>query len=110
MLRISEIGAGNGHVLLKLEGRVVGPWVGELAQVSGQVLDAGKVLKLDLAEVSYVDREGVRLLLTLENRSATLEGMSPFVLEELREATRAAELPSSKLRTPENPQNPGFRR
>ena len=95
MLRISEIGGSNDHVLLKLEGRVVGPWVGELADTSGRVLDAGRTVKLDLTGVSYVDREGVKLLLTLEDRGATLEGMSPFVAEELREA-KAAKTAGSK--------------
>jgi len=95
MLRISEIGGSNDHVLLKLEGRVVGPWVGELAGASGRVLDAGRTVKLDLTGVSYVDREGVKLLLTLEDRGATLEGMSPFVAEELREA-KAAKTAGSK--------------
>lgn len=89
MLRISEIGDSNGHVLLKLEGRIVGPWVGELAGAAGRTLDTARTLKLDLADVSYVDREGVKLLLTLESRNAILEGATPFVLEELREAGRA---------------------
>ena len=95
MLRISEIGGSNGHMVLKLEGRIVGPWVGELAGASARVLDAGRTLKLDLAGVSYVDREGVKLLVTLEDRSVTLEGMSPFVAEELREA-KAAKTAGSK--------------
>src|SRR5215475_1446593 len=96
MLRISEIGSRNGDVLLKLEGRLVGPWVGELAGASNRVLDAGQTLKLVLTDVSYVDRDGVKLLLTLQNRRAVLEGMSPFLLEELREAARAAKTPSAK--------------
>ncbi len=89
MLRISEMRSGKSHVLFKLEGRLVGPWVGELADASGRVLDAGRTLKLDLADVSYVDREGVKLLLMLQNRNAIFEGCSPFVLEELREAAKA---------------------
>ncbi len=89
MLRISEIRSGDDRVVLKLEGRIVGPWVGELAGASGRVLETGKTLKLDLADVSYVDREGVSLLITLQNRNAILEGCSPFVLEELREAAKA---------------------
>ena len=93
MLRISEIGDSDGHVILKLEGRIVGPWVRELAEASGRVVDSGKIVKLDLAEVTYVDREGLKLLLTLEGRRAILQGMSPFVAEELREAkaVKAAE-------------------
>ena len=95
MLRISEIGNSNDHVLLKLEGRIVGPWVGELAGAAGRALDADRTLKIDLADVSYVNREGVKLLLTLEDRRAMLEGMSPFVAEELREA-KAARAAGSK--------------
>src|SRR5262249_54009062 len=104
MLRISEIGDHGGDVLLKLEGRLVGPWVRELAGASSRVLDAGRALKLVLADVSYVDREGVSLLLTLQNRNAVLEGMSPFVLEELREA-KAAKTPNTKLQSPEKLQD-----
>jgi hypothetical protein len=96
MLRISEIGSRNGDVILKLEGRLVGPWIGELAEASSRVLNADRALKLVLTDVAYVDREGVKLLLTLQNRRAILEGMSPFVLEELKEAARAAKTPSTK--------------
>jgi len=37
----------------------------------------------------------VKLLLTLRNRNAMLEGMSPFVLEELREAAKGLKAPGS---------------
>jgi len=89
MLRISETEIGHGGVALKLEGRVVGPWVGELKKASERVLDAYRTLKLDLTDVSYVDRDGVKLLLTLQHNRVIIEGCSPFVTEELREAARA---------------------
>ena len=89
MLRISESETGNGHVLLKLEGRVIGPWVSELQRASGRILDASRILKLDLADVSYIDRDGVRLLLALQREGVVFQSASPFVLEELREASTA---------------------
>jgi len=84
MLRISEMDNGNGHVVLKLEGRLIGPWVGELQSASERILDNGKPLKLDLAEVSFVDREGVRLLREFGRRQIALERCSPFIMEELK--------------------------
>jgi anti-anti-sigma regulatory factor len=96
MLRISETDNDNSHVILRLEGRIIGPWVGELERASERIVNAGRSLKLDLTEVSYVDREGVRLLLALKRGKARLEGCSPFVLEELREAARAADTPTAK--------------
>lgn len=89
MLRISETESGNGPVALKLEGRVIGPWVGELQRTSERILDACGSLRVDLADVSYVDREGVKLLLALQRKRVVLEGCSPFVMEELKEAARS---------------------
>jgi len=38
MLKISQAGKANHSVTLKLEGRVVGPWVGELRQICEALL------------------------------------------------------------------------
>ena len=59
MLKISQAGKANQSVTLKLEGRVVGPWVGELRQVCETHLSEGRVLKLDLADVTFADADGV---------------------------------------------------
>src|SRR6516162_7761860 len=85
MLRITEKGI-NGNVVLKLEGRIVGPWVTELERAATRILDKGCNLQLDLADVSYVDRAGVMLMKEFKRRGIVLEGCSPFVAEELREA------------------------
>ena len=42
MLKISQAGKANHSVTLKLEGRVVGPWVGELRQVCETLLTEGR--------------------------------------------------------------------
>lgn len=79
----------NGHVALKLEGRIIGEWVAELQRTSERILAASRKLNVDLADVSYVDREGLKLLLILQRNGVIVEGCSPFVREELREASRA---------------------
>jgi ABC-type transporter Mla MlaB component len=86
MLRISEAATGDESVVLKLEGRIVGPWIDELDNACARLLERGKSLKLDMAEVSYVDRNGIALLLLLKQRAVLLEGCSPFVNQELKEA------------------------
>ena len=85
MLKISDTQTSEGNVVLKLEGRIVGPWVGELERASERILDAGRSLKLDLVDVSYVDREGAALLRKFKRRRIVLEGCSPFLTEELKE-------------------------
>ena len=55
MLKISQAGKANHSVTLKLEGRVVGPWVGELRQVCETHLSEGRALNLDLADVTFAD-------------------------------------------------------
>jgi ABC-type transporter Mla MlaB component len=81
--------AGEGTVL-HLEGQVIGPWVGELARVCESALAAGEKVSLDLADVSFVSREGVRLLWTLRDRRVALLNCSHFVAEQLKSLERAA--------------------
>jgi len=84
MLKISQTGKANHSATLKLEGRVVGPWVGELRQVCETVLAEGRVLKLDLADVTFADADGVAVLTGFKTRGVTLKNCSPFLDEQLR--------------------------
>ena len=84
MLKISQVGKANHSVTLKLEGRVVGPWVGELRQVCETLLTEGRALKLDLADVTFADADGVAVLSGFKTRGVTLKNCSPFVEEQLR--------------------------
>ena len=84
MLKISQVGKGNHSVTLKLEGRVVGPWVGEFRQVCETYLSEGRALKLDLADVTFADADGVAVLTGFKTRGVTLKDCSPFVDEQLR--------------------------
>ena len=84
MLKISQAGKANHSVTLKLEGRVVGPWVGELRQFCETLLTEGRVLKLDLTDVSFADARGVAALSSFKSRGVELANSSPFVEEQLK--------------------------
>ncbi len=63
MLRISVKDNPNG-LHLKLEGKLIQPWTGELETVWSQVaknLD-GKSLHLDLSGTTFIDHHGMHLL------------------------------------------------
>ncbi|HVY71164.1 MAG TPA: hypothetical protein VHH73_14630 [Verrucomicrobiae bacterium] len=84
MLRITNGPAVDHRVTLQLEGRVAGPWVGELRRLCEPVLGKGHSLFLDLANVTFLDEEGVRLLQTLRAQGCQIVGASPFVIEQLK--------------------------
>jgi len=86
MLKISQAEKANYSVTLKLEGRVVGPWVGELRQVCDLLLSEGRELKLDLSDVSFADSSGLEALSSFKSRGVLLVECSPFVEEQLKAA------------------------
>jgi ABC-type transporter Mla MlaB component len=85
MLKISEPLA-NHAITLKLEGRLIGPWVAELKKTCEQHLAAERRIHLDFADVTFADRTGLALLLRLRAQGVTLVNCSPFLEEELRTA------------------------
>ena len=87
MLRISMINESEQRVRLVLEGWLVGPWVDELRKQSEQQLSEAKALRLDLAKVLFADLRGVALLRELAGRQVESLNCSPFLGQQLREAT-----------------------
>ena len=84
MLKISCMESMDNARTLRLDGQVIGPWVEELRSVCERLLTQGNQLTLDLAGVSFIDREGVSLLWTLAARQVELINRSRFVAEQLR--------------------------
>lgn len=84
MLKISEGKRGKQSITLRLEGRVVGPWVDELQHVCDPFANNDRELALDLAEVSFADESGVILLSSLKARGVKLLNPAPFVEEQLK--------------------------
>ena len=85
MLRISETNATETTVTLALEGHMAGPWVREVQDFCQQFLGNGRRVSLDLRQLSFVDREGVRLFRKLMNHGVALTNYSPFIAERLKE-------------------------
>ncbi len=84
MLKISQAPTASQSVTLKLEGRVVGPWVAELLQFTGPLLAGGQSLKLDLTDVSFADAAGVSALSNLKARGVAVTNCSPFMEQRLK--------------------------
>jgi ABC-type transporter Mla MlaB component len=87
MLKISKSGAPKHSITLRLEGRVAGPWVEELRRICEPFLEEDRALKLDLADVSYADAEGVATLNRFKSRGVQLKNCSPFVEQQIKMST-----------------------
>ena len=86
ILRISTSELSGTGETLRLEGHVGGPWIAELRRSCDRVLSEGKQLTLDLSGVSFVDHEGVGLLVRLKHTHVELRNFSPFVSLKLHES------------------------
>ena len=84
MLKIERIETAGQTPTLRVEGRVIGPWVEELRRSCEPVLATGARLTLDLGDVSFVDADGVALIRSLRQRQVALSNCSPFVAEQLK--------------------------
>jgi anti-anti-sigma regulatory factor len=84
----------NEAVLFRIEGQVSGPWIEELRRVCNETLGGNghgsQRLVLDLADVSFVDADGVALFRELAARRVILTNASLFVTEQLKEVTDAS--------------------
>lgn len=76
MLRITVEKGEPGVSRIKLEGRLVGPWVDELRKVTETLEGA---LSLDLSALTFADAEGAAFIRRLRTAGAVFSGVSPVV-------------------------------
>jgi ABC-type transporter Mla MlaB component len=69
---------------LKLEGKLIGPWVDELSRACEELATPPSGLHLNLSAVTFIDSAGINLLGDLIRRGATISACSGFVAELLR--------------------------
>jgi ABC-type transporter Mla MlaB component len=81
MLRITYTRGRESICNLRLEGKLLGPWVTELARLCNELPCTPDCLRLDLSAVTFVDDAGVALLRALIGRGATLAACSGLVAE-----------------------------
>lgn len=85
MLRITEGSAADGTATLYLEGQVTRALLAEVSGCCERALATARRLTLDLADVSFIDRDAIILFRELTYREVTLANCSPFVAEQLKE-------------------------
>ncbi len=85
MLRIALIETPGQPPTLRLDGRVIGPWVAELSRACEGMLARGVTVTLDLAHVAFIDQEGIALFRRFAQSRVSLRNCSPFVAEQLHE-------------------------
>jgi ABC-type transporter Mla MlaB component len=83
MLKVTwiDVDAGPSTQALKVEGKLLGPWVGELSRACQELPTPEGCLRLDVADVTFIDSAGVRLLHDLIGRGATIVGCSGFIAD-----------------------------
>ena len=86
VLKITRVddGASDSISTLKLEGKLLGPWVDELRRVCEELHTPPSGLRLNLAGVTFIDPAGIKLLGDLIRLGATISECTGFVDELLR--------------------------
>lgn len=84
-MRIFQATDVDGSVVLRLEGKVCGQWVDELRSLLSEILQKPATrLVLDLAEVSFIDADGLALFRELSSRHVRMNNCSLFVKHQLK--------------------------
>lgn len=86
MLRITATDGTKHHAhVLRLEGTVAGLWVEELRRCCRDILHRPDAcLTLDLAQVTFIDLQGLALFEELPAGRVALANCSPFAAEQLK--------------------------
>ena len=79
MLRITRLSQKGRGLTIKLEGEIVGAWVGAARDACAVRGRRPRHLRLDLAAVTYVDATGVQWLSDLLAEGAEIAACSRFV-------------------------------
>jgi hypothetical protein len=84
MIRITGIESSDSTTTFKLEGKLLGPWVGELRNAfEGSRTPPDRVL-LDLSALTFADEAGLICLRSMIRDGASLVACSGFVGEMLK--------------------------
>ena len=89
MLKIKRVATLNRKVILQLDGRVAGQWVELLRESAESVIKEGLLLTLDLANICFIDCEGLALIKGLIDRGVRPVNVPLFIVEQLRRCEAA---------------------
>lgn len=80
MLRIMQT-TQNGCLTIKLEGRLLSPWIDEVRRACSPKSRPRKGVLLDLSAVTFVDAPGTKLLRELMSQGVKIGAYSSFTEE-----------------------------
>ena len=80
---------GDSIATLKLEGKLLGPWVDELSRACEELQVPPSRLCLNLSAVTFIDSAGLKLLGDLIGQGTTISACTGFVAELLGVASRS---------------------
>jgi anti-anti-sigma regulatory factor len=84
MIRFTRIAVTHSTQTIKLEGKLIGPWVDEVRKASASGTVPSRRISLDLSALAFVDAAGERLLCDLIGRGMEVVACSSYVAELLR--------------------------
>ena len=84
MLRITRSEGSDLTHTLKLQGKLLGPWISEVESACGLAQIPADRVRLDLGDLTFVDAAGARFLEVLIRDGARVIACSMFVAEILQ--------------------------
>jgi hypothetical protein len=84
MLRLTRIAGSHRTQAIKLEGKLLEPWVDEVSKACAAGTDPSSRINLDLSALIFVDAAGERLLRKLIAQGIQVIACSSYVAELLR--------------------------
>ena len=84
MLRITRMVGDDSVEILKLEGKLQGPWVDEAHDAHALSAAQASRICLDLSGLTFADGEGAALLRELIRSGAQVVGCSSYIAESLQ--------------------------
>ena len=84
MLKISMIESTEGAVKIRIDGQISGEGVKLLQRTCKAQLENGLRLAVDLQNVSFVDRDGIAVLRTLQQFNVGFLNAPLFITEQIR--------------------------
>jgi anti-anti-sigma regulatory factor len=84
MLRFTRMAGTHLTQTIKLEGKLMGPWVDEVRKACATGTDLSSRISLDLSDLTFLDAAGEGLLCDLIGRGMEVVACSGYVAERLR--------------------------
>ena len=88
MLRITRLMGTHLTQTIRVEGKLLRPWVDEVRKACVSGTDPARRTSLDLSALTFVDAAGERLLRDLISRGIKVVACSSYVAELLRSSAR----------------------